>query len=293
MKCFHHVDADGLLAGFWVHQRFPIMREEDFIPINYGMNIDWFNKFEKDEHVIIVDFSFEPEDMKCILDKTKNVIWIDHHKSAIEKYKDFGSDIPGLRYDGIAGCMLTYCYFFTMNDGRKPFDESMCISAPWMTKYVADYDIWKYEYGDETRYFKLGLDANGIPSPTSTTWDYMMNIDVVRKMIEEGRVCQKYRDSIAKIACDSDGFEYTISGHKMFCLCTADSITNSEWFGDKIKEYDAVCSFGYNGHSKVWTYSFYSEKIDVSEIASNYPNKISGGGHRGASGLQTKEFIFK
>ena len=86
MKCFHHGDADGKCAAFWVSERFPHMTANDFILIDYGMDIDWFYKFEKDEPIIIVDFSFEPEDMRKILTKTTNVTWIDHHKSAIEKY---------------------------------------------------------------------------------------------------------------------------------------------------------------------------------------------------------------
>jgi len=52
--------------------------------------------------------------MRELLITTKNVTWIDHHKTAIEKYNDFEYDIRGVRYDGIAGCMLTYCYLHHM-----------------------------------------------------------------------------------------------------------------------------------------------------------------------------------
>ena len=154
MKCFYHLDADGKCAAYWVHKRYPVLRDIDFIKMNYDSNIDWFSLISKDEYVIIVDFSFEPDDMRKILSKTKNVVWIDHHKSAIEKYKDFGEDIKGIRYDGIAGCMLTYCYYFVMVDGRIEFNENMTKSAPWMTKYIADHDVWKFEFGEETEDFK-------------------------------------------------------------------------------------------------------------------------------------------
>ena len=74
------------------------------------------NKIEKDERVFIVDFSIEPEDMRELLKITKNVVWIDHHKTTIEKYQDFESCIPGIRMTGpgISGASLT-CWYFRNN----------------------------------------------------------------------------------------------------------------------------------------------------------------------------------
>ena len=64
----------------------------------------------KDEQVYIVDYSIIPDEMRELLNITKDVTWIDHHKTAIEKYKEFEHEIRGVRYDGVSGCMLTYCY---------------------------------------------------------------------------------------------------------------------------------------------------------------------------------------
>lgn len=111
MKCFYHLDLDGKCAGYLVWH-YACLREEDekpenFIKINYGMEFP-LNKIEKDERVFIVDFSIEPEDMRELLKITKNVVWIDHHKTTIEKYKDFESYIPGIRMTGpgISGASL-------------------------------------------------------------------------------------------------------------------------------------------------------------------------------------------
>ena len=111
----------------------------------------------KDEQIYIVDYSISPDEMRQLLKITKNVTWIDHHKTAIEKYKDFEYEIRGIRYDGIAGCMLTYCYIHHMTQRGtgdiKPFDLSMVKDAPRFTKLIADWDVWKFEYGDDTRHF--------------------------------------------------------------------------------------------------------------------------------------------
>ena len=291
MKCFHHGDADGKCAAFWVSERFPHMTANDYILIDYGMDIDWFSKFEKDEPIIIVDFSFEPEDMRKILTKTTNVTWIDHHKSAIEKYKDFETEIKGLRYDGIAGCMLTWAYYNKMNDGRYPFDPKYCTEAPWMTKYIADHDVWKYEFGDETAHFKLGLDAIKNTDPTNPIWTILREITEVRRVIKEGAIIQRYRDSIGERACERYGFEYDFNGVKGFVLNNV--FGGSEWFVDLVKEYDVVCAFHYMGKDKLFEYSLYSEKdyIDCASLV----QKIFGpesGGHKGAAGGVSKELLF-
>lgn len=286
MKCLHHTDADGKCAAYWVHKRYPIMNSEDFIMIDYGMNIDWMSKIQKDEFVFIVDFSIEVEEMRKLLQITKNVIWIDHHITAIKKYDGFEIEIKGLRVNGIAGCMLTWAYFNQMNDGRIPFNPKMCNKAPWMTKYIHDHDVWKYEYTDETAHFKLGLDAIQDTNPLSSIWDQLLQIDKVQEIIHNGIIIEHYRDAIGLRACKSNGFEYEIDGHKAFCLNNC--FGGSEWFVDIIKQYDLVCAFSFIGETKKWEYSLYSDKIDTSKISV----KFGGGGHPGASGFVSDRFIF-
>ena len=97
-------------------------------------------------------------------------------KSAIERYTDFEIPIRGIRYDGIAACMLTYCWLHHMTErgggNPKKFDISMTKDAPMFTKYIADYDVWAFEYGDDTRYFHMGFDAYESKSPDNVDLDY-------------------------------------------------------------------------------------------------------------------------
>lgn len=294
MKVLHHTDADGWCAGFWVAKRFGLKNPDDFIMIDYGMNIDYLSKIQPNEKVIIVDFSLEPEEMKRLMKRTKDIIWIDHHISAINKYKDFDEDIEGLRYDGIAASMLAYCYFFEMEDGKKEFDpDNMPIRAPWFTKFIADHDVWKFEFGDETKHWKLGFDALGIVLPTNHVWNLLFNISQVKRIINNGVIIEKYRDNMGIKACENYGFEWKFGKYKAFCLNNC--FGGSEWFTDMIDKYDLVCAFLYIGKTQTWEYSLYTNKdyVDVSKIASEYPGKISGGGHKKAAGIQHKEFIFK
>jgi oligoribonuclease NrnB/cAMP/cGMP phosphodiesterase (DHH superfamily) len=279
MKCLHHSDADGKCAAYWVAKRYNNFNPNDFIMIDYGIDVNYRSKIQENELVYIVDFSLEVEEFKKLLEITPNIVWIDHHITAINKYKDFEkkNKIKGLRYNGVAGCMLTYCYFNKMNDGRLPFNKDMVNSAPWFTKFIADYDVWAFEF-DETKHFKLGLDACGEILPCDVIWRQLENIGKVRELIANGIIIEKYRDSIAKEACSSNGFVKQFEGYNVFFLNTC--LGGSSWFGDRIDEYDIVCSFHKTKEGK-WSYSLYSNKIETTTISTKY----GGGGHAGASGF--------
>lgn len=301
----HSADADGRLSAWLVANKFKmigqeesLLSEDDFIMTDYGKHDDIFSKIEKDEKVVICDFSFEngPEDMKKLQEITNDITWIDHHKSAIEKYGDYGKDIKGLRVDGTAACMLTYIYYYILKlDEVSNLTQRQCElfynKAPKLVQLVHDNDVWRYQYGEETEFFKLGLDAENIVSPLDNRWRLMYNSkQSIHRIINTGIHIKKYRDSLGDFACNSAGFEYEIDGLKGFCLNNV--FGGSPWFGDRIKQYDFVCCFNYIGDSKEWEYSFYSEKedVDCSKIAQKVDSK--GGGHKGAAGCTTKKFIF-
>ena len=113
MKCFYHNDPDGWCSAYWVRKHCEkegiAFTEADFIEMNYDRPFPW-NVLQPDEQVFMVDFSLDdPEDMRQLALQT-NLTWIDHHISAIVKMGKY-CKIPGIRYDGIAACMLTWAYF--------------------------------------------------------------------------------------------------------------------------------------------------------------------------------------
>ena len=290
MKCFYHTDNDGKCAAFWVHLSAGIydgyIDETKFLPINYGMKFP-FEEIKPNEQVYIVDYSIDPDEMRRLLTITTDITWIDHHKSAIEKYSDFEFPIRGIRYDGVAGCMLTYCWLHHMTDrgwGKpKDFDLSMIEDAPMFTKYIADYDVWKFEYGDDTRYFNLGSQLYNL-NPSSEEWNEFLRDDSCSRAIEKGKTIMEYRDSWAKEYCEHKGFEIEFEGYKCFALNLA-MISSDHFKSVNEDEYDMFIGFSYDGN--LWNYSLRSSKIDCSKIATKY----GGGGHKGAAGFNTKDLI--
>lgn len=298
----HSADADGILSAYLVARKFNLVSEDDFIMTDYGKHTDFLSKISPGEKVVICDFGLENkvEDMNKLLEITKDVVWIDHHESTIKEYGEFGETIPGLRSVGTAACMLTYIYFYIFEDyyyykkGKITLEEYQCQAfyneAPQLVILVHDYDVWKFKY-EHTEAFKLGLDIQNITSPLDRRWDDLYEDEnYIKNIIEQGKYVISYRNSIGKRACNNYGFECEINGKKGFALNNV--FGGSPWFGDKIKEYDFVCSFFYIAESKQWEYSFYSVKEDVScyELAKSVDSK--GGGHKGAAGCVTDKFIF-
>ncbi len=291
MKCFYHNDSDGKCAGFWVALNVGIHDKYNDMPV--FQEIDYRTKFpmetiRKDEQVYIVDYSISPDEMRELLNITKDVTWIDHHKTAIEKYKEFEHEIRGIRYDGVSGCMLTYCYIHHMTargEGEiKPFDISMTEDAPMFTKLIDDWDVWKFNYGDDTRYFQIAFNAYDF-SPCADTWDMFLDNDGEQTLIEQGKIMIQYRDNWAKNYMKL-GFETEFEGHKCFAVNLG--CCNSDYFKSLPEgKYEILMPFVFDGN--VYTVSLYSTTVDVSEIAKKY----GGGGHKGASGFQIKELPFK
>jgi len=293
MKCFYHNDSDGKCAGFWVALNVGIHDKYNDMPV--FQEIDYRTKFpmetiRKDEQVYIVDYSISPDEMRELLNITKDVTWIDHHKTAIEKYKEFEHEIRGVRYDGVSGCMLTYCYIHHMTargEGKiKPFDISMTEDAPMFTKLIDDWDVWKFDYGDDTRYFQVAFNAYDFSPCNYTQWDKLLTIENAEKnMIEQGKIMTQYRDNWAKNYMKL-GFETEFEGYKCFAVNLG--CCNSDYFKSLPEgEYEILIPFVFDGN--VYTVSLYSTTVDVSEIAKKY----GGGGHKGASGFQIKELPFK
>ena len=94
IRVYHHNDADGLASAYLIAKKC-VERE-----VKYELTeMDYSKPFPienitSEDIVYILDYSIEPAEMIKLLRITNKVIWIDHHKSAIEKYKEWkGIDV--------------------------------------------------------------------------------------------------------------------------------------------------------------------------------------------------------
>lgn len=289
MKCYYHGDKDGLVAAFWVYlsagktDNLPMSDniEDDFIQENPGFEID-FNKIRPNEQVYIVDLSISPDQMRRLLEITNNITWIDHHKSAIDKFENFEHDIRGIRYDGISGCMLTYCYLHHMTDrGQgeiKPFDIKMTEDAPLFTKLTDDYDIWTFKYGQDTKDFNSGFYLYDF-KPNSKEWfKFFESNNREKEIIEAGKIITLHKQQSAKSYLKY-GYETEFEGMSAFVINKAQ--INSDDFNDVTdkEKYDIFIGYVFNGDKYI--ISLRGNNKPVLDIAKKY----SGGGHSNSAGF--------
>lgn len=307
MKVFYHNDMDGIVSARIIlnHLRTQNIsfKNEDFIEMDYSKEFP-LGIIEKGEQVFIVDYSISPEQMYDLLIQTCRVVWIDHHKSAIEKYKDFktpmeqskpGWEIPGLRADGIAGCVLTWWYIYGRQADTEEFVKDYPKNpkcrfrqeVPEYIKLAGDWDVWDHLYGLKTKSYTVCFNAR-IKSPLDDLFfDKLKTEEDIDKFCEAGHQMIEYRNGWAETFMKRYGFEIEIDGFRAFVANLGNA--NSEFFGNLIKEYDIVGTFCFNGET--YTCSLYSEKenVDCSIICANR----GGGGHKGAAGFVCKELPFK
>jgi len=284
MKVFYHgSDMDGICSAAIIYQKLTdiyTLANDKYISINYKEKFP-FDSIKKGEKVIIVDFSIQAEGgFERLFKITQDVIWIDHHKTAIERNGHL--PIKGVRDIEQAACFLTWDYFFP--------DRKM----PYIVKLLADYDMWKFDYGEDTNALQCGIRLEDT-NPAHANWfywlgfrDYLPEIIIVNKLIKEGKTALKYRNNTYCSLIKSWSFEVEFEGHKSIA-CNAGSVSSQLFDSVANKEqYDLFIPFIWDGER--WTISLHTEKddIDVSELAKKY----GGGGHRKAAGFQCSSLPF-
>jgi oligoribonuclease NrnB/cAMP/cGMP phosphodiesterase (DHH superfamily) len=268
MKIFYHADMDGHCAAAIVHKFYN--GDGEYISINYNQDFP-FDEIKKDELIIIVDYSLQKKgEFEKLFTITKQIIWIDHHKTAIEQSKEFADSkiIRGIRQDGVAGCELTWKFFFP----KEP--------VPYVVLLLGDYDIWAYKYGDNTQEFQACCKLFDT-SPYSTIWEKWLNYPYIPyDEMRQGEIISKFQKQNNASLLKVWSFTTIFEGYKAIC-CNQGS-SSSLLFASAEEEYDLMIPFVFDG--KLWSVSLYTtnKNIDVSEIAKKY----GGGGHKNAAGFQ-------
>lgn len=224
-----------------------------------------------------------------------NLNWVDHHKSAIDKYP---ATIQGYRIDGVAACRLAWQYFGGIGEwagsdkpAKKDFVDRL-VHEPFAVTLAGEYDIWD-KHDVRAELFQHGLRSEEL---TDKIWQELLDEKAtvgfahrVQVLLTQGRAIQYAKEQENAGVITSYGFDLDFEGLK-FLACNHARF-NSHLFTAGLKpEHDA--SFGFNWDGEQWRVSLYhapgKEHHDLSLIAVKY----GGGGHRGACGFRTKSLPF-
>lgn len=285
MKIFSHKHcADGVAAAavvdYWYRKIEKACSLDDVkhIPILYNETFP-IDDIEKDEVVFIVDFSLQVDDMKALLKKTKKIRWIDHHKSAIEKYDNepkLTKQIKGIRSNDRSGAYLAWQFLAPDKD------------VPRALEYVDDHDRWIHQYEDSDA-FRQGMLLYSGGDPTNALfWDPLLEggEEELQQCVDAGKILEANSDMWRRKA---KGYVVEFEGLKFLCMNKPGNSKAFEYIDDG--KCDALMTWHFTGKEYIYT-MFHSKKgekdgIDLSKIAL----KHGGGGHKGACGFHSQEFI--
>jgi oligoribonuclease NrnB/cAMP/cGMP phosphodiesterase (DHH superfamily) len=233
------------------------------------------------KNVIIIDVAYKPEIIKYISNKSKSMLYIDHHITHYEEIMKLNlKDTDKIVYDEKkSGASLVWKTFYD-----KP--------KPLLVRYIEDNDTgtWKLKH---TIHFINGLETHYTTEPSYENirkWYKLLNKTEVIKMIKKGKIYDEYKTYLLK----SNSKRFTIEGFpskkilKDFpnffkkegqykvAVYNGSGCPNNSLLGKRLVD-KVNCDFAflwsYHLDRKEYVVSLRSNKVDVSEIA-----KIFGGG---------------
>lgn len=282
--CIYHGHCDdGFTAAWATWKRWPNI---EFIPGFYGQEPP-FDRCN-DKRVLMVDFSYKRPVLEKLMSYARDITILDHHKTAqadLETYAILnpvnGDNIDDMLHATQPALGPIRAEFDMNRSGAMmawqfAFPEAM---IPRFVELVQDRDLWKFEFGEDTKRFSASLRTYPMEF---RTWDRL--IARWRELVTDGEaILRSHRSNIGKFL--DERYEADIGGHRV-------PVVNVPYHyaSDTAHELLGVCPDA--PFAATWLrrkdgtiqFSLRSEdaRVDVSEVAKSY----GGGGHRNAAGFQ-------
>lgn len=214
------------------------------------------------KNVVILDFSYDNETVKGMIEKANDFLIIDHHKSAMVELHD----ISQTHFDMTkSGAILGWEFF---HPGKEP---------PKFLLYIQDRDLWTWELP----YSKEFSAAFDMVEMHFEDFDAFCDDSVFDDAVKRGSyILAHKRTFINKIM--KRAAKRLIKGH------TALVVNSSHWMSEigmhLAKSADVAVIWYFDHKDGTYHVSLRSDtpEIDVSEIAKSF----GGGGHRTAAGAR-------
>lgn len=280
--CIYHGNcADGFGAAWVVRkawedgqlsERYSKTPPIEYYPGVYQNQPPW--SAIEGNRVIIVDFSYSPEIMEQIYDRARELVWIDHHKSAIQAMHDFYKGRPRFTFRTSlehSGATLTWQHFFPHQ------------TPPQLLDHIEDRDLWRFKLA-ATREIQAAVFSYPYDFQV---WDKLMTSAMLPELIRDGMPIERKHHKDVKELIDVTtrfmkigeknpelvpvaNLPYTMASDGGHLLCTIYQDTSfAATYYDKIG-------------GRVFSLRSLAEGgRDVSEVAKEY----GGGGHKNSAGF--------
>jgi oligoribonuclease NrnB/cAMP/cGMP phosphodiesterase (DHH superfamily) len=159
----------------------------EYYPMQYGYTS--LPDFE-DREVYLFDFSWKPQDMEQLFMFSRNLVWLDHHKTAFEMYDKSTAEIWEERTlscytlldNSKSGAMLAWEYFFPQT------------TPPDLFRFIQDRDLWRFKY-PETKDIIAGI--RSYPMEFGV-WEYFLESRCLDSLKYAGVAINRYLDGVYK-----------------------------------------------------------------------------------------------
>lgn len=291
---YHRADDDGKLSReICLKYLRSIGDAVEVVGWDYGdatPDVDGFDS------VWMVDISIDA--LMGDYDFCEKLVWIDHHKTAIEKWHAFwskqslfgGWKILGLRVDGIAACRLAWAYCEDVVGVERYKSEPMP-GEPMGVFMVGLRDVWAHvgtKYEESCNHLRLSLVARQ---------EHVLLLDggrsVLEDMIQSGKSIGLYDRALMAEFQDRAAHVAVCFGLRLLILNTPgrgsgaiDASSKALLAEHGEKSHDALMVWCHAGSGVVVASLYHAshrKDLDLSVIAKS----MGGGGHRGACGFQT------
>ena len=272
---YHRSDLDGHCSGAIAKIAHPTA---ELHGIEYGDEIPWDKINEA--RVIMVDFSLQPwSEMERLNKDAAEVIWIDHHRSAINEYRSrdpWKTDGKIVLEEGKAACELAWEHFFPD------------VPMPRLVHLLGRYDVWDLDADPQVLALQMGMRLKNLNPSQEEAMDWWSRelsapdqSELVTCIANDGNIVSMYQKQCNERLM-SKAFELDWRGFRWLAV-NAGGI-NSQACESKFdkEKHDGFMSFFWTG--KLWTVSLYApaQNQDFSGIAKD----MGGGGHPAACGFQ-------
>lgn len=264
---YHSACYDGFGAAFAAWKKFG--NDAKYMAVSYGKPMP---AVPNASHLYIVDFSYDEETLIGIADAGVKVTVLDHHKSAEDKLKNLiGRKNPEVVFDmNRSGAGITWDYFHGVG------------TRPQMINLIEDRDLWKFKYGDSTKFLHSFLLSQPFEFEIyeKLTQDYALDLALL-----EGRALLRMTDQIVEKICKNARVYDNFFGHRAVVVNTS-----SHWseVGNRLLELypDVDFAASYTDlPEETRMFSLRSKApFDVAKVA----EMLGGGGHAQAAGFKAK-----
>jgi len=259
---------DGFAAAYCAWKKFG--NDAEYLPVEYGGELPEINP---EDEIYILDFSYKRDILKShFLNVTKNVVILDHHKTAQEELLG----IKGALFDlNRSGAQIAWDYWFSNQ------------SRPLLIDYVGDRDLWNKEL-PHTEEMHLALCSL---KQDFKVWDVLCNMtnsQYIDFMLQLGKPLYAERQTqITELVATTQIKQF--ENYQVGVINTNNYSLVSDACNDICKQYEVDFSANYKINDEgIYKWSLRSiGEFDVSTIAQQF----GGGGHKNAAGCASNEMF--